>query len=96
MRLSLDWDKIPRKVARARLAIVKNFFRGFPIETFKTKHGYHIIIHDVRANSLELYLLRELFYDDPIRIKLDKLKKLSPKQVLWTKKNGYAPKPITL
>ena len=45
--------------------------------------GYHYIIHGLTKQETDK--LRQK-YDDPTRYHLDKISKIKPKQVLWTKK----------
>lgn len=92
MRLTLDWDNITRDDFCSRLILINDAFPLHALEAFKTKKGYHLIVHGVDATFIEMIQLRKAFWDDPLRIKFDQLKEnTQPRQVLWTEKNGYRP-----
>jgi acyl-CoA thioesterase FadM len=99
MRLTLDYDKIGRNKLRRRIKRIQSLFLRNPIEVFKTKHGYHIIVYNVNANTKEILYLRGLLCDDKVRIFMDtmklKRKSITPQQVLWTNKGGFTPLNVT-
>lgn len=60
--------------------------RKFP-EIYRTGSGkFHLIFRGVNANEEEMMRLRRLIGDDKKRIHLDKVCKLKPQQILFTKK----------
>lgn len=91
MRLTLDWDSISYLRMRWRIWKLQSLFTHHPIEVYRSKKGYHVIVHNMTTSLNESYLLRLYFHDDPWRITIDKRKRKSPTQVLWTEKNGFRP-----
>ena len=50
--------------------------------------GFHIKVHNMSLSEEKINEIRELLGDDETRLKIDRIKVLEPKQVLFTKKKG--------
>lgn len=60
------------------------------VEIYRTRRGWHIIGYGSGMSEIEAEIVRRCMGDDSIRIMIDSVKHpLQPKQVLWTKKDGY-------
>ena len=70
--LKLDWDDITFKTAARRMARIYEAHGVIP-DLYKTQHGYHCYAQlTERLNPDNLFALRVLYQDDPMRIWLDK------------------------
>lgn len=86
MRVTIDLDYDDPEYAKGLLERLRQMFGNAYIR--KTRRGYHLKSYTSLGLD-EALEVRKMLGDDPVRVRLDRMRLKKPKQILWTWKEGF-------
>ncbi|RLI98721.1 MAG: hypothetical protein DRP00_01445 [Candidatus Aenigmatarchaeota archaeon] len=103
MRVTVDLDENSKRLARwvffnfIGIFSLPNFsyLKNFVPKIWKTRRGWHFSLNHLRISFEEACMYRLLLNDDRKRVRFDFESVHKPKQILFSKKDGYKKKEVS-